>query len=499
MSEQSTQEEKEETKTASPPNSQANSQASSQSSETTKRFSFDKNFQEKIVEVLFYDKLWAGQVQEILEPQFFDYAYLQLISQTYFSHFNKYKDFPSLELLSTLIVDALRSGKTKTDQLLIAQIKTFLPKLAKPTNVGDFSYVKDKTTDFCKRVVLQKALEQSVNIIEKGNYEQVSEIVRKALAKGTTNTKGLDLFNSDDIDARYAGVFRKTVSTGIPQLDQRLVLNGGLGAGEIGFVVAMSGVGKSHLLTHFGAAAFKEGKNVLHYTFELNEGAIAIRYDSHLIGIDSSYCYEHKDEIKKMYAERDDSFGRLIIKHYPMGSANVNILRAHIERLKADSFIPDILLIDYAGVMRSTEKSDLLRLELKKITEELKALADELKIPLWTALQANKEAGNSDIVDMTNMAESFAQAAAADVILGLSRKPEQKSTGYGTLFVAKNRAGKDGLKYQVHLDTAQSRLRVLNGEEAEDEPVSRGAGQDAWKRLQEKFKKDNGPVSLEKL
>lgn len=479
---------------------QQETQKEREATEAVKRFSFDKNFQEKIVEVLFYDKIWASQIQEILEPNFFDYAYLQLISQTYFAHYNKYKDFPSLELLSTLIVDALRSGKSKTDQLLIAQIKTFLPKLAKPTNTGDFSYVKEKTTDFCKRVVLQKALEQSVNIIEKGNYEQVSEIVRKALAKGMTNTKGLDLFNSDDIDARYAGVFRKTISTGIPQLDQRVVLNGGLGGGEIGFVVAMSGVGKSHLLTHFGAQALKDGKNVLHYTFELNEGAIAIRYDSHLVGIDSSYCFEHKDEIKKMYEEKSGEFGRLIIKHYPMGSANVNTLRGHIERLKADSFIPDILLIDYAGVMRSTEKSDLLRLELKKITEELKALADEFQIPLWTALQANKEASQSDIVDMTNMAESFAQAAAADVILGLARKPEAKSTGYGTLFVAKNRAGKDGLKYQVHLDTAQSRLRVLNGEEADDEPIgSQRAGQDAWKRLQERLKKESGPVSLEKF
>jgi replicative DNA helicase len=253
----------------------------------------------------------------------------------------------------------------------------------------------------------------------------------------------------------------------------------------------MSGVGKSHVLTHLGAEAMKRGFNVLHYTFELNEGAIAIRYDSNLLGVDSSNCFEFKEDIKKMYEENKDVFGRLMIKYYPNNQANVNILRGHVEKLKADGFFPDLILVDYAGIMRSTEKSDLLRIELKKITEELRAFAGEVGVPLWTALQANKEAAGNDIVDMTNMAESFAQAAAADFILGLARKSEQKSTGIGTLFIAKNRAGKDGLKFNIHLDTAQSRLRLLNASEAQSSGYVPKAGKEAWKRIQDSLKEDS--------
>jgi hypothetical protein len=462
-----------------------------------KHFSFDRNFQEKIVQVLFHDKAWASQIQEILDPSFFEYAYLQVITQIYFNYNNKYREYPSIELLSTLIAESFKLKKIKTDQLLIAQVRAFLPKLVEPTNVGDFAFVKEKTTDFCKRVVLQQALEVSVSNIQRGDYDGVAETIRKALAKGMTNTKGLDLFNPADIDARYNGVFRRTIPTGLDELDGRTILNGGLGQGEIGFVVAMSGVGKSHLLTHFGAEAMRRGFNVLHYTFELNEGAIAIRYDSNLIGVDSSYCFEHKEAIKKMYEDNKDVFGRLIIKHYPTNQANVNVLRGHIEKLKTDGFSPDLILVDYAGIMRSTEKSDLLRIELKKITEELRALADEVRVPLWTALQANKEAAGNDIVDMTNMAESFAQAAAADFILGLARKSEQKSTGIGTLFIAKNRAGKDGLKFNIHLDTAQSRLRFLNSSETPTSGYTSKAGKEAWKRIQDGL--DGTSMKLENL
>lgn len=476
---------------------ETNNVQESESNGPKKQFSFDRNFQEKIVQVLFHDKAWASQVQEILDPSFFEYAYLQVITQIYFDYNNKYREYPSVELLSTLVAESFKMKKIKTDQLLITQIRTFLPRLLTPSNVGDFAFVKDKTTDFCKRVVLQQALEASVVNIQRGDYDGVSETIRKALAKGITNTKGLDVSNPNDIDARYNGIFRKTIPTGLDQLDKREILNGGLGKGEIGFVVAMSGVGKSHLLTHFGAEALIRGYNVLHYTFELNEGAIAIRYDSNLIGVDSSFCFEHKESIKEMYESNKDTYGRLIIKHYPINQANVNVLRGHIEKLKADNFYPDLILVDYAGIMRSTEKSDLLRIELKKVTEELRALAGEVDVPLWTALQANKEAAGSDIVDMTNMAESFAQAAAADFILGLARKSEQKSTGIGTLFIAKNRAGRDGLKFNIHLDTAQSKLRFLNESEVQERGYTPKAGRDAWKRIQESMSQDS--MKLEKL
>lgn len=248
--------------------------------------------------------------------------------------------------------------------------------------------------------------------------------------------------------------------------------------------------GKSHVLVHLGAQALKQGKNVLYYSYELNERAIGVRFDSHLLEINSTDCYEQREKIKKFYEGNVENIGRLKVKYYPTGSATVNTIRSHVEKLGIqEKFRPDLILIDYAGIMRSTEKYELLRLELKKVYEELRSLANELDVPIWTASQSNKEGADKDVVDLTNMAEAYGQAHVADFILGLSRKSVDKSTGYGNIFVAKNRAGVDGVKYHIHLDTGKSILRVISEDEirnisTEDEEVS----EDSMKFLRRRFK-----------
>ena len=128
---------------------------------------------------------------------------------------------------------------------------------------------------------------------------------------------------------------------------------------------------------------------------------------------------------------------------------------------------PDMIIIDYAGIIRSTDRYDLPRLEMQSVIQEVRRMAKELDLPVWTALQSNKEGAKSDIVDLTNLAESYGQAAEADFVIGLQRMSTQKSTGLGTLFVAKNRFGIDGLQFKIHLNTAQSNIRVLTADEVE--------------------------------
>jgi len=423
-------------------------------------FSFDKSFQEKIIQAMIVDRVWSSQISEVLNVDFFEYGYLKKIASSYLSYNEKYKEFPSLELLATMTATDL---KNPADSLMRGQVHDFLIKVSENKDLGDLGYVKDKALDFCKRAGLQKALEQSIEYIETEKYEKVVDIIKRAITAGNEHSPGLDL--SSDVDARYSETFRRTVGTGIGLLDQKKVLNGGLGAGELGVVIAPTGVGKSHVLVHFGAQALLQGKNVLHYTFELNERALGIRYDSHFLGIDSTECSEHKELIRNFYADNSETLGRLRIKYYPTGGATVNTLRAHIDKLAVDGFIPNLIIIDYAGIMRSTEKYELLRLELKKIYEELRGFANEVDVPVWTASQSNKEGADKDYVDLTNMAEAYGQAHVADFVLGLSRKSTNKATGYGNLFIAKNRAGIDGLQFQIHLDTARSKLRILTEDE----------------------------------
>jgi replicative DNA helicase len=354
-----------------------------------------------------------------------------------------------------MIRDELREGN---DIILRDQIIEYLHRAKLNPNPGDLDYVKEKSLDFCKKQAIKAALEEAVTLVASETYEPIINIMKKAISLGNSDTVGHDFF--EDFEARFQKISRVTCPTGIAHLDKKEILNGGLARGEIGVVVAPTGVGKSHFLVHLGAAALKVGKNVLHYTFELSESAVGIRYDSNLCNIPSNEVRENKEKIKEKYEEGE--FGRLIIKEYPTGSASVMTIRNHIEKLSMKGFIPSVILIDYADIMRSTRQYDSLRHELKLIYEELRNLAGELNVPVWTASQSNKEGSEKEVVGLTNMGESYAKAQVSDVVLTLSRKETEKSTGMARLFVAKNRAGRDGLLFPVKIDTARSKLQVID-------------------------------------
>jgi len=372
----------------------------------------------------------------------------------YFEYHDKYKTFPTMSLLVTMIKDELREGN---DIILRDQIIEYLQRAKLNPNPGDLDYVKEKSLDFCKKQAIKAALEEAVTLVASETYDPIISIMKEAISLGNSDTVGHDFF--EDFEARFQKISRVTCPTGIAHLDKKEILNGGLARGEIGVIVAPTGVGKSHFLVHLGAEAIKIGKNVLHYTFELSESAVGIRYDSHLCNIPSNEVIANKQKIKQKYEESE--FGRLIIKEYPTGSASVMTIRNHIEKLSMKGFTPSVIMIDYADIMRSTRQYDSLRHELKLIYEELRNLAGEINVPIWTASQSNKEGSEKDVVGLTNMGESYGKAQVADVVLTLSRKETEKSTGLARLFVAKNRAGRDGLLFPVKIDTSKSDIRVV--------------------------------------
>jgi replicative DNA helicase len=415
---------------------------------------YGKPFQEKIFQAFLSDRDWSTQMSEVMTPEYFDLNYLKYLSEKYFAYFEKYKCFPTMSILITIVRDDLSTGN---DVILRDQIVEFLHRIKMNPDMGDIQYVKDKSLDFCRKQAFKEALEQSVELIETEKYESVVDLMKNAISVGTPATVGHDFF--DDAEARFVKISRSTCPTGIPEIDKKDILNGGLGRGEIGVVTAPTGVGKSHFLVHVGAEALRVGKNVIHYTFELTETAVGIRYDSNLCDIPSNEVRDNKDAVLSKYENMD--LGRLIIKEYPTGSATVNTLRAHLEKLSLKSFIPSLIIIDYADIMRSSRKYDSLRHELKLIYEELRNLAMDMNIPIWTASQANREAANSTVVGLENMSEAYGKAMVADVVVSLSRKPMEKSSGVGRLFVAKNRAGRDGILFPINLNTAMSKIKVL--------------------------------------
>lgn len=447
---------------------------------------YGKSFQEKIFQGFFSDRDWATQMVEVMNPGFFELSYLEYLCDKFFCYYRKYKCFPTLGLLVTIVKDDLSD---KDDVILRDQVIDFLFRLKSSPDLADLGYVKDKSLDFCKKQAFKDALEQSVDLIETEKFDSVLTIMRKAVSVGLPSSTGHDFF--EDAEARFVKINRQVCPTGLPKLDAKDILCGGLGRGEIGVVTANTGVGKSHWLVAMGCNAMRAGKNVLHYTFELTEHAVGLRYDSNLCGMPSNQVQDKKEEVLKVYEEQD--LGRLIIKEYPTGSASTITIRNHIEKLMLKGFTPSVIILDYADIMRSTKSYDSLRHELKLIYEELRNLAMDLNIPVWTASQANRESAQSDIVGLENMSEAYGKAMVADVVISISRKAMEKSTGHGRLFIAKNRAGRDGLVFPVHIDTAMSKFEILDEDTLTlNEHVNRSESEmknllrEKWKSINEK-------------
>jgi len=420
---------------------------------------FGNSFQEKIIQALMVDNQWATQISEVINVDYFDSNYLKVIAKSYFDFYKLYKTFPSTDMLVTYIKDSLK--RTEGDKSIYNQVIMFITNMKMNKEICDLGFVKNKTLDFCKRQALKSALEKSIELMAVEQYEDIVDTIKTAIHIGTSNSLGHDFQN--DLEVRFSEKSRIVVATGIPQLDAKYILNGGHGNGELGIVVAPSGVGKSQFLVQLGANAIREGKNVVYYTLELSENAIAIRFDSNFCQIDSNDVRYQKEEVIQHYKDHPE-YGRLFIKEYPMNFATVDTFRNHLERLSMMDFIPDLIIIDYADVMRASQHYDTLRFELRKTYEDLKAFAKEVNVPIWSASQSNKAGANEDIVQQENMAEAYGKAAVCDLIIGLSRRPEEKATGKGRFFIAKNRAGRDGLIFNIFIDTSMSTFTVTEEE-----------------------------------
>jgi replicative DNA helicase len=447
---------------------------------------YGKHFQEKIFQALISDNRFAAQMVEVMHPDFFEIKYLQYLCEKYFSYRTKYRSFPSLKLLVSIVRDDLVDDSTL---LLREQVVEFLHRLKSNPDLGDQNYVKEKSLDFCRTQAFKEALEQSVELIATEKFESVLGLMKSAVSMGMSNTTGHDFFG--DMDARFKKSSRVVVPTGVPRLDAHDIFRGGLGKGEIGVITANTGVGKSHWLVQMGANAMLSGRNVVHYTFELSEENVGIRYDSYLTNIPSNEIVNRKKEVKEFYKD-GKKMGRLFIKEYPTGSASIVTLRNHLDKLLLKDFKPHIIIVDYADIMRSTRSFDSLRHELKLVYEELRNMAMEMNIPIWTASQANRDSANSDIVGLENMAEAYAKAMVADVVVSISRKATEKAGGTGRLYIAKNRAGRDGLLFPISIDTARSKFSILDEDHLTLNEALHEDENDMKSKLREKWKDVRG-------
>jgi len=419
------------------------------------KFKNDKHYEERIVQALIVDESFAEQMMEVLEYDYFNLEHLKFLTEMIFEYHKKHDSFPSFNLLVTF-------SKDIEDQSLKQKVVAYLLKIKKDPLNGDLPHIKEHSLSFCKKRSLAIALEDCLDYINEEQYEQVVGRIQKAVLAGEERSLG-HMF-ADDFEERMTKVDRKTIPT--PWQEVNSIMRGGIGGGELAVLCAPTGVGKSHGLVDIGQHAASLGYNVAHYTFELGEHAIGNRYDARLSGIAPERLVDNKEDIKKLI---DNMAGSVVIKWFPTKSVTTLALKNHVNKLVLKGMKPDLLVIDYGDLMRSSRRYDQKRLEEESIYEELRALAGELNVPIWTATQTNREGLDAPIVTLKHISECFGKAMIADVFITLARRKEQNADNIGNMHIAKSRLGPDGITFPMLINTSISKIQLLDPDSIDPE------------------------------
>ena len=411
---------------------------------------YGKAFQESLAQLIFEDRPFCDQIEEVLDINFFELKYLRAFIERVFDYRKQYGVHPSASVFTSI----LRTELEHFSPALQKQVRDYYTR-CEARDVQDSNYIKDTSLDFCKKQKLKGALVQSVELIRSSSFDEVKQVIDEALKLGMDNNFGHDFLK--DFEARYEIKARNPVSTGWDKIDK--ITKKGIGSGELGVVIAPTGAGKSMALAHLGAVAVKNGKDVVHYTLELSEAVTGQRYDSCTTGVPLSQLFERKDEV---FENITDIEGSLIIKEYPTKTASPNTIRKHLEKLKKQNRKIDMIIVDYADLLRPAKTYKEKRNELESIYEDLRAIAQENQCPIWTASQTNRSGLNAEVVTMESISEAFNKCFVADFICSISRTIKDKNSNQARMFVAKNRNGPDGLIFSMHMDTSCVKLQVID-------------------------------------
>jgi len=410
---------------------------------------FGKPFQESLVQLIVEQRVFADQIEEVLDIEFIEFKYLRALVRKIFEYKQKYKTHPSYQNLVTIF-------KTEFDdenEILKNQIKDYIIRINKSEVDGE-EYIKDTALDFCRKQKLKEAMVKSIGLLQQSSFDEISSVINNALRLGSDNEQGYEWIA--DFEERFKVRARNPISTGWAEMDK--ISKQGLGKGELGVVIAPTGAGKSMVLTHLGAQALQAGHNVIHYTLELLDTVVAGRYDSCITGIELNDLLDKKDEI---YEQIKDIDGKLVVKEYPTKTASVKTLRNHLEKIRKRGGEIDMIIVDYADLLKPTSNYREKRTELESIYEELRTLAYEFSCPVWTASQTNRSGLDAEVITMNSISEAFSKCFVADFIFSVSRTIMDKTKNGGRVFIAKNRNGPDGIVFPIFMDTSNVKIDVL--------------------------------------
>ena len=343
----------------------------------------------------------------------------------------------------------------------------------------DFDWLVDTTEQFCKDKAVYNAIVKGIQIIDgKDKNRDVSaipSILTDALAVGFDNAVGHDYLLDSDSRYEYYHTVEKKIPFDLEFFNK--ITKGGLPPKTLNIALAGTGVGKSLFMCHVAANCLSQGKNVLYITLEMAEERIAERIDANLMNISMEDLH---DLPKQMFDDKiakiiKSTSGTLIVKEYPTASAHSAHFRGLLKELAIKkSFKPDIIFIDYLNICASSRFKGATNVNsymyIKAIAEELRGLAVETNVPIFSATQTTRSGFVSSDIGLEDTAESFGLPATADLMFALISNEELDEFNQIAIKQLKNRYNDPTInkRFVIGLDRAKMRLFDVKPSEQTD-------------------------------
>ena len=384
-------------------------------------------------------------------------------------YYIKYESVPTFETLDQLTRSEISSESAR---------KIVLDTLTQIRDVSfeGHQFVIEKALKFCKQQELQKVMTKAQKIIDKGDfesYDQLEEMVNKALQVGEIDEAEHDVFTNLDqvLDEDY----RHPIPMGIIGIDN--LLKGGLAKGELGVILAPTGVGKTTVLTKICNHAFNLGYNVLQIFFEDNPKIIQRKHFTLWTGIAPDELSFHKDVVmEKVRDIKENTTNKLILKKYASDTLTMSQIKNQIRKMIAEGTKIDMISLDYIDcVVPDKNLGDEWKSE-GSVMRGFEAMCHELDVAGWTATQGNRSSISSDVVTTDQMGGSIKKAQVGHVIITVAKSLQQKEMKLATIAITKSRIGRDGIVFEnckfdnelMEIDT-ESSVTFLGLEEQKEE------------------------------
>ena len=419
--------------------------------------------EQTIISSLFFKEEYTRKVLPFIKEEYFGNRVEQLLYGEIFKFITKYNNLPTKD---AILIELGQRKDINEEEL--DHIKDYVVKVE--DTEADEQWLTETTEKFCKDRAVHNAVLSGIKILDKKDKtrtpEAIPHILSEALAVSFDKSVGHDYIEDAEERFKFYHTKEKRYQFDLDYMNR--ITKGGVPSKTLNIALAGTGVGKSLFMCHVASSYLLQGLNVLYITLEMAEERIAERIDANLLDVTMEDLHDMPHQLYegKITKLREKTQGQLIIKEYPTAAAHSGHFKALMNELALKkSFRPDVIFIDYLNICASSRfKGGNISsyFYVKAIAEELRGLAVEFNVPIFSATQTTRTGFVSTDIGLEDTAESFGLPATADFMFALVSNEELEQLGQMKVKQLKNRYIDPSINRAFIIGVDRSKMRLFD-------------------------------------